>query len=324
MTRIRSEIIGCGSYLPGEPISNKLLSEKIDTSDEWIASRTGIKKRHLVAKNELTSDLAKIASLNAIRSANIEINEIDSIILATTTPDETFPATATRLQFQLGLKRGFAFDVQAVCSGFVYALHVADSMIKAGQVKTCLVVGAEVFSKILDWEDRSTAVLFGDGAGAVVIKSKEVSLQEDTGILSSVLHSDGSMHDALYVDGGVGFNQKSGFLRMEGKEVFKHAVKNMSDVALEVCELSKVGIDQIDWLVPHQANQRILTSIAKKLNFSLNKVISTVDMHANTSAASIPLALDVAIKDGRIKKGDLLLLQAMGGGFTWGASLLKW
>ncbi|MDC0073862.1 ketoacyl-ACP synthase III [Alphaproteobacteria bacterium] len=322
--RIRSEIIGCGSYLPGEPISNKILSEKIDTSDEWIASRTGIKKRHLVNKNELTSDLAKIASLNAIRSANIEINEIDSIILATTTPDETFPATATRLQFQLGLKRGFAFDVQAVCSGFVYALHLADSMIKSGQVKTCLVVGAEVFSKILDWKDRSTSVLFGDGAGAVVIKSKEISSPEDTGILSSVLHSDGSMHDALYVDGGVGLNQKSGFLRMEGKEVFKHAVKNMSDVALEVCELSKVNIDQVDWLVPHQANQRILTSIAKKLNFSLNKVISTVDMHANTSAASIPLALDVALKDGRIKKGDLLLLQAMGGGFTWGATLLKW
>ena len=325
MTFRRSVITGSGSYLPMQEVTNADLAKKIDTTDEWIYSRTGIKSRHIAGEGELTSDLALQASRKAIDIAGLAPEAIDLVILATTTPDETFPATATVLQAQLGMSRGIAFDVQAVCSGFVYALTIADSMLLAGQGKTALVVGAEVFSRILDWNDRTTCVLFGDGAGAVVLEIDGNALgSEARGILAARLHSDGRMHDALYVDGGPGSTQTAGYVRMEGKEVFRHAVTNMVSVMSEVTDAAGVGFDQIDWLVPHQANKRILDSTAKKLGFPEEKVIVTVDTHANTSAASIPLALDVAVLDGRIRQGDLVLMEAMGGGFTWGACLVRW
>ncbi len=326
MTVVRSVVHGCGSYLPAGRVTNDDLAKKVETSDEWIQARTGIRQRHIAAEGEMASGLALEASRKALSQAGIAPEtDLDLIVLATTTPDETFPATATTLQSKLGMNRGSAFDVQAVCSGFIYAMTVADSLLRTGQARTALVVGAEVFSRILDWEDRGTCVLFGDGAGAVVLKAEEGDgSSADRGILATKLHSDGRMHDALYVDGGPGSTGTVGHVRMKGKEVFRHAVVNMAEVVNEVVADAGATIDDVDWLVPHQANKRILDSTAKKLGISPDKVVVTVDQHANTSAASVPLALDVAVQDGRIKQGDLVLMEAMGGGFTWGACLVRW
>jgi 3-oxoacyl-[acyl-carrier-protein] synthase-3 len=322
---IRSVVQGCGSYLPERVVTNADLAKKMDTSDEWIQQRTGIRQRHIAADGEMTSHLALKASERALAHAGLKASDLDLIVLATATPDETFPATATRVQAQLGMTRGAAFDVQAVCAGFVYGLSVADSMIKNGLASTALVIGAETFSRILDWNDRGTCVLFGDGAGAVVLRAEEGNgTSADRGVLANALHSDGRQHDILYVDGGPSSTRTTGFLRMEGKEVFKHAVVNMATVVGEV--LAKAGFEtkDIDWLVPHQANKRIIDGTGRKLGLSPERVVVTVDRHANTSAASIPLALDVAVKDGRIKKSDLLLLEGIGGGLAWGASLVRW
>jgi 3-oxoacyl-[acyl-carrier-protein] synthase III len=322
---IRSVVQGCGSYLPDRLVTNADLAAKMDTSDEWIQQRTGIRQRHIAADGELTSHLAIKASERALAHAGLKASDLDLIVLATATPDETFPATATRVQAALGMTRGAAFDVQAVCAGFVYGLAVADSMIKTGLATTALVIGAETFSRILDWNDRGTCVLFGDGAGAIVLRGEECKgTTADRGVLANALHSDGRQHDILYVDGGPSSTQTTGFLRMEGKEVFKHAVVNMAAVVGEV--LAKAGFEtkDIDWLVPHQANKRIIDGTGRKLGLSPERVVVTVDQHANTSAASIPLALDTAVKDGRIKKGDLLLLEGIGGGLSWGASLVRW
>ena len=326
MTVVRSVIQGCGSYLPAQRVTNDELAKKVETSDEWIQARTGIRQRHIAGEGELASDLALKAAQKALAQAGVSPEtDLDLIVLATTTPDETFPATATTLQRSLGMHRGAAFDVQAVCSGFVYALTVADSLLRTGQAQTALVVGAEVFSRILDWEDRATCVLFGDGAGAIVLRAEQGSgTNADRGVLASKLHSDGRMHDALYVDGGPGRTGTVGHVRMQGKEVFRHAVVNMAQVVEEVVSNAGVTLDEVDWLVPHQANKRILDGTAKKLGIPPEKVVVTVDQHANTSAASVPLALDVAVRDGRIKRGDLVLMEAMGGGFTWGACLARW
>ena len=322
---IRSVVQGCGSYLPEQVVTNADLAKKMDTSDEWIQQRTGIRQRHIAADGELTSHLAIKASARALAHAGLKASDLDLIVLATATPDETFPATATRVQAELGMTRGAAFDVQAVCAGFVYGLSVADSLIKNGLASTALVIGAETFSRILDWNDRGTCVLFGDGAGAVVLRAEEgKGTTADRGVLANALHSDGRQHDILYVDGGPSSTRTTGFLRMEGKEVFKHAVVNMAAVVGEV--LAKAGFEtkDIDWLVPHQANKRIIDSTGRKLGLPPERVVVTVDRHANTSAASIPLALDAAVKDGRIKKNDLLLLEGIGGGLAWGASLVRW
>tara|TARA_A100001037_G_C15153121_1_gene641042 strand:+ start:6410 stop:7384 length:975 start_codon:yes stop_codon:yes gene_type:complete len=321
----RSQILGCGSYLPERVITNDEMAELVDTSDEWITARTGIKKRHIAADGEKTSDLALHAATAALSAAGVSVDDLDMIVLATATPDETFPATATVVQAELGMTRGFAFDVQAVCSGFVYGMAVADNFLKVGQADTALVIGAETFSRILDWSDRGTCVLFGDGAGAVVLKSENGDGgPEDRGILATRLHADGRKHDMLYVDGGPSSTQSTGHLRMLGKEVFRHAVTNLSSVVLETLDEVGLASSDIDWLVPHQANKRILDSTAKKLKLSPERVIVTVQDHANTSAASVPLALDQATTDGRIKQGDLVLMEAMGGGFTWGACLARW
>ena len=322
---IRSVVRGCGSYLPARLVTNADLAKQMDTSDEWIQQRTGIRQRHIAADGELTSHLALKASQRALEHAGLKASDLDLIVLATATPDETFPATATRVQAELGMTRGAAFDVQAVCAGFVYALSVADSMIKSGLASTALVIGAETFSRILDWNDRGTCVLFGDGAGAVVLRAEEgTGTTADRGVLANALHSDGRQHDILYVDGGPSSTRTTGLLRMEGKEVFKHAVVNMAAVVGEV--LLKAGLEtkDIDWLVPHQANKRIIDGTGRKLGLTPERVVVTVDRHANTSAASIPLALDTAVKDGRIKKNDLLLLEGIGGGLAWGASLVRW
>ncbi|MDP3161181.1 MAG: beta-ketoacyl-ACP synthase III [Reyranella sp.] len=322
---IRSVVQGCGSYLPERVVTNADLAKKMDTSDEWIQQRTGIRQRHIAADGEMTSHLALKASERALEHAGLKASDLDLIVLATATPDETFPATATRVQAALGMTKGAAFDVQAVCAGFVYALSVADSMIKNGLASTALVIGAETFSRILDWDDRGTCVLFGDGAGAIVLRAeKGTGTSADRGVLANALHSDGRQHDILYVDGGPSSTRTTGFLRMEGKEVFKHAVVNMAAVVGEV--LAKAGFEtkDIDWLVPHQANKRIIDGTGRKLGLPPERVVVTVDRHANTSAASIPLALDAAVKDGRIKKGDLLLLEGIGGGLAWGASLVRW
>ena len=322
---IRSVVQGCGSYLPARLVTNADLAKQMDTSDEWIQQRTGIRQRHIAADGELTSHLALKASERALEHAGLKASDLDLIVLATATPDETFPATATRVQAELGMTRGAAFDVQAVCAGFVYALSVADSMIKSGLASTALVIGAETFSRILDWNDRGTCVLFGDGAGAVVLRAEEgKGTTADRGVLANALHSDGRQHDILYVDGGPSSTRTTGFLRMEGKDVFKHAVVNMAAVVGEV--LLKAGLEtkDIDWLVPHQANKRIIDGTGRKLGLTPERVVVTVDQHANTSAASIPLALDAAVKDGRIKKNDLLLLEGIGGGLAWGASLVRW
>ncbi len=330
---IRSEIIGCGSYLPERVVTNAELSTRVDTTDEWIVARTGIRQRHLAADGELTSDLALKAANRALDDAGIAAAEVDMLILATTTPDNTFPATATKVQAKLGMVNGAAFDVQAVCSGFIYGLAIADNFIKAGQYKTVVLIGAETFSRILDWEDRSTCVLFGDGAGAVVLRAGdgepdanpgEKGHNRGSGILSTHLHSDGSTNDLLYVDGGPSSTQTVGHVRMDGKGVFRHAVINLAAIVVETLEANGLAPEDIDWLVPHQANKRILDGTARKLGLAQEKMVVTVDRHANTSAASIPLALDEAVRDGRIKQGDLILMEAMGGGLTWGASLVRW
>ena len=321
----RAQVAGCGAYLPERVMTNADLARIIDTSDEWILTRTGIRQRHLAADGEVTSDLALAAAERAIADAGIKVDDIDLIVLATATPDETFPATATRVQAALGMTRGAAFDVQAVCSGFIYALTVADNFVRLGQADTVLVIGAETFSRILDWTDRNTCVLFGDGAGAVVLKAADCAgTTDDRGILSTHLHSDGRHHDCLYVDGGPSSTQTVGHLRMLGREVFRHAVGKLSAVVKEALQANKLNATQLDWLVPHQANQRIIDGIAQKLSLASEKVVTTVAKHANTSAASIPLALAEAVKDGRIQRGHLVLMEAMGGGFTWGASIVRW
>jgi 3-oxoacyl-[acyl-carrier-protein] synthase-3 len=321
----RSVVAGCGAYLPAKVVTNDELAKRVDTSDDWIVQRTGIRSRHIAAEGEKTSDLALAASIDALGHAGIVGSEIDLVVLATATPDETFPSTATTVQASLGMTRGAAFDVQAVCSGFVYAMNVADNFVRLGQADKVLVIGAETFSRILDWEDRSTCVLFGDGAGAVVLTAEDgVGESSDRGVLSNCLHSDGRHHDLLYVDGGPSSTQTVGYLRMEGPEVFKHAVKNLSSVIGEALDLAGLEPGDVDWLVPHQANQRIISSTARKLKVSESKIVVTVDRHANTSAASIPLALNDAVKDGRVSSGDVVVLEAMGAGFTWGASVVRW
>lgn len=321
----RSVITATGSYLPERIVTNEELSTRVDTSDEWIVARSGIKQRHIAAEGELTSDLATHAARAALDMAGLKPDDIDLIVLATATPDETFPASATVVQKNLGMTRGFAFDIQAVCTGFLYALAIADNFVKSGQANRALVIGAETFSRILDWEDRTTCVLFADGAGAIVLEAAEgEGTSDDRGVLTTHLHSDGDKHDLLYVDGGPSSTQTTGFLRMEGREVFRHAVNNLASVVHEAMDATGLTTDDIDWLVPHQANKRIIDGTGKKLKLDPEKVILTVDKHGNTSAASVPLALDEAVRDGRIKRGDLLLLEAMGGGFTWGSALVRW
>jgi len=322
---IRSIALGCGSYLPEKALSNAELAKTVDTSDEWITERTGIRKRHIAADGEMTSDLALQAGRNALENAGLFAADVDMVIVATTTPDETFPSTATKVQAKLGMTRGAAFDVQAVCSGFIYALSIADNFIRGGQAETVLVIGAETMSRILDWSDRTTCVLFGDGAGAIVLRKGEGDgTNADRGMLNSKLFSDGRLHDLLYTDGGVSSTGKAGFVRMEGREVFKHAVGNIAAAVEASTQAAGLTSSDIDWFVPHQANQRILDGTARKLGLRPERVISTIADHGNTSAASVPLALAAAVADGRIKRGDLLLLEAMGGGFTWGAALLRW
>ncbi|MEM6683538.1 MAG: beta-ketoacyl-ACP synthase III [Pseudomonadota bacterium] len=327
MQHYRSVLRGSGSYLPERCVSNDALAQTVETSDDWIIARTGIRQRHIAAEGQYTSDLAQQAARRALQDAGLTPDDVDMIVLATTTPDDTFPATATKVQHALGMRHGSAFDVQAVCSGFVYALSVADAMLKAGQSRRCLVIGAETFTRILDWEDRATCVLFGDGAGAVLLEAQAVdaglAVYDGPGILASELRSDGTHHDLLYVDGGVSTTRTTGHVRMRGKDVFKHAVVNLAEVMHTVLESARVSADQVDWVVPHQANKRILDATARKLNLTPEKIIVTVDQHANTSAASVPLAFDVGRKDGRIKSGDLVLFEAMGGGFAWGASLMR-
>ena len=321
-----SRILGSGSALPERVVTNAELAAKIDTSDEWIVERTGIRQRHIAGDDETTSTLAIEAARRALEDAGIDAKDIDLIVLATATPDNTFPATATKVQDALGCNGCVAFDVAAVCSGFLYALTTADSLLKTGQAKRALVIGAETFSRILDWEDRTTCVLFGDGAGAIVLEAGSVDdAGEDSaaGVIASRLHADGAQHDLLYVDGGPSTTQTVGHLRMKGREVFRHAVVNLATVLGEVIEEAGISASDIDWIVPHQANARILDATAKKLGIDPEKVIVTVDKHANTSAASVPLAYDEARRDGRINSGDLVMFEAMGGGFTWGASLVR-
>ncbi len=322
---IRSIALACGSYLPDHILTNAELAKKLNTSDDWIRKRTGIAQRHLAADGETTSDLALKAANQTLERAGLTGKDLDAIVVATATPDHTFPATATKVQAALGMTKGFALDVQAVCSGFVYALSVADNFIKSGQAKRVLVIGAETFSRILDWEDRTTCVLFGDGAGALLLEAQDQPGQSsDRGLLSTHLFSDGRHHDLLYVDGGPSKTQTVGHLRMEGKEVFRHAVKNLANAIDEALAANALSDQDVDWLVPHQANVRIVEAMAKKLNLPIEKAIVTIERHANTSAASIPLALNEAVEDGRIQPGQLLLLEAMGGGFTWGSALLRW
>lgn len=319
---IRSVLRGSGSALPERCVSNDELAQTVDTSDEWIVERSGIHQRYIAGEGETTASLATEAARKACEDAGIDPATIELIVLATATPDNTFPATATKVQQALGCNGGIAFDVAAVCSGFLYALATADSMLRAGMASRALVIGAETFSRILDWEDRTTCVLFGDGAGAIVLEAQEGD-ETAPGVIASRLHADGAQHDLLYVDGGPSTTQTVGHVRMKGREVFRHAVVNLAEVLGEVLEDSGFSIDQIDWVVPHQANARILDATARKLGIPAERVVMTVDQHANTSAASVPLALDVARKDGRIKSGDLVILEAMGGGFTWGASLIR-
>jgi 3-oxoacyl-[acyl-carrier-protein] synthase-3 len=317
--------VGCGAYLPDRILTNDEIAKTLETSDDWISQRTGIKQRHIAAEGEMTSDLGVKAALAALDAAGQTPDDIDMIVCATATPDETFPATATRIQAKLGCNRGAAFDVQAVCSGFVYALSIADSFIRTGQADKVLVIGAETFSRILDWEDRGTCVLFGDGAGALLLQSASgTGDNSDRGILSTHLYSDGRHHDALYVDGGPSSTGTVGKVRMSGKEVFRHAVVRMSEAIDAALAENGLQPEDVDWLVPHQANSRIIHAMGRRLNLKDEQVVVTVNRHANTSAASIPLALSEAVDDGRIKKGDLILMEAMGGGFTWGSALLRW
>ena len=322
---IRARIIGTGSYLPAQVLSNAELAARVDTSDEWIVERTGIRQRHVAAAGEFTSDLGTAAAQRALASAGLTAADIDLIIVATATPDQTFPACATVVQHKLGMTHGVAFDIAAVCSGFLYALTVANAMLTSGAHRTALVIGAETFSHLLDWDDRTTCVLFGDGAGAVVLRAETgTGTAADRGILATRLHSDGRYNDLLYVDGGPGSTGTTGKLRMKGKEVFRHAVTNLASVMTETLDAAGLDAADVAWVVPHQANLRILEATAKKLGLPIGRVIVTVDAHANTSAASVPLALDTAVRDGRIQPGDLLLLEAMGGGFTWGAAAVRW
>jgi len=322
---LRSVVLGCGSYLPSRVLANADLSRMVDTSDEWITQRTGIRERHIAAEGETTSDMALKAARAALSAAGIDAQSIDLIVLATSTPDNTFPASAVSVQAGLGITRGAAFDVQAVCSGFVFGLATVDGLFKTGAFRRALVIGSETFSRILDWKDRSTCVLFGDGAGAVVLEAQNSpGTRDDRGILTSQLRSDGRHKAKLYVDGGPSSTQTVGHLRMEGRAVFKHAVAMITDVIEDAFRATGYSAKDIDWFVPHQANQRIIDDTAKKLGIPPQKVITTVAKHGNTSAASIPLALTAAVGDGRIKRGDLVMLEAMGGGFTWGSVLLRW
>lgn len=324
---MRAVIRGIGSFLPERVMTNAEMAELVETSDAWIQERTGICERHIAAEGEFTSDLGYAAGLAALADAGMTADDIDLIVVATSTPDLTFPSTATIIQEKLGMRHGAAFDVQAVCSGFIYGVHVTNALLKSGGAKRALLIGAETFSRILDWTDRGTCVLFGDGAGAVVIEAVENGdpVEGDaSGILRTFIRSDGSHRDMLYVDGGPSRTQTVGHLRMLGNQVFKHAVTDIAQVIRDCAEQAKVDIADIDWFVPHQANQRILSAVAKRLKLKPEQVISTVALHANTSAASVPLAMDVAVKDGRIKKGDLVMLEAFGGGFTWGAALLRY
>jgi 3-oxoacyl-[acyl-carrier-protein] synthase III len=322
---IRSVVLGCGSYLPESILTNADLAKTVDTSDEWIRGRTGIVRRHIAQHGENTSDLALKASLRALAACDIDAGELDLVVVATTTPDETFPSVASKIQARLGMTRGAAFDVQAVCSGFIYGLSVADNFIKCGQAQTVLLIGAETMSRLMDWTDRSTCVLFGDGAGAIVLRAGQGKGDStDRGVLNTKLYSDGRLHDLLYVDGGPSSTQTTGHLRMQGKEVFKHAILNMASAIQASAAQAGVAVADIDWFVPHQANQRILDGTARKLGIDPARVISTIAEHGNTSAASVPLTLMEGIRDGRIKRGDLVLLEAMGGGLTWGAALIRW
>ncbi len=318
-----SQIAGCGGYLPERVVTNDELAARLDTSDAWIRQRTGIAERRIAATGELTSDLACHAARRALERAGMSGSDLDLIVLATATPDETFPSTAIKVQARLGMKRGAAFDVQAVCSGFIFALAVADNALRLGQARTALVIGAETFSRILDWTDRSTCVLFGDGAGAVVLNAAPGG-PSSRGVLSTHLHSDGRLHDILYVDGGPSSTGTAGFLRMEGREVFRQAVQHLSEVVDEALRANGLSPSDIDWLVPHQANTRIIDAVGRKLGLSADRTILTIERHANTSAASIPLALDEAVADGRIRPGNLVLMEALGGGLTWGASVVRW
>ncbi|MGY3535364.1 beta-ketoacyl-ACP synthase III [Bradyrhizobium sp. USDA 4452] len=325
MTAIRSVVLGCGSYLPERVLTNAELAQRIDTSDDWIVQRTGISERHIAADDEFTSHLAINAARAALADAKIDAQSIDLIVLATSTPDNTFPATAVAVQHGLGINHGVAFDLQAVCSGFVFALTTADNFLRAGAHKRALVIGAETFSRILDWNDRGTCVLFGDGAGAVVLEAQQHSgTTDDPGVLTTHLRSDGRHKSKLFVDGGPGSTKTVGHLRMEGREVFKHAVGMITDVIVDAFNATGFTADDITWFIPHQANKRIIDASAHKLHIAPQKVVLTVDKHGNTSAASIPLALSVAVRDGRVKKGDLVLFEAMGGGFTWGSALVRW
>ncbi|MBX9796065.1 beta-ketoacyl-ACP synthase III [Sphingomonas sp.] len=317
----RAIITGTGAALPARAVSNAELAERVDTSDEWIVERTGIRNRYIAGEGETTATLGAEAARQALASAGVAADTVDLIVLATATPDQTFPASATRIQHLLGIADCVAFDVAAVCSGFLYALQVADSMIRAGSARRALVIGAETFSRLLDWEDRTTCVLFGDGAGAIVLDASE---DETRGVLTTRLHADGRYNDLLYVDGGPSTTGTVGKLRMKGREVFRHAVVNLAEVMEEALATTPYTAADVDWVVPHQANARILDATAKKLGLPPEKVIVTVDRHANTSAASVPLALDTAVRDGRIKRGDLLVLEAMGGGFTWGAAVVRY
>ena len=325
MNPVRTVIKGVGGYLPARVVTNADLAKLVDTSDAWITERTGIKERRIAAEGELTSTMGAIAARAALDDAGLAPEDIDLIILATSTPDQTFPASAVAVQAELGITQGAAFDVQAVCSGFIFALTTADNYLKSGMFKRALVIGAEAFSRILDWEDRSTCVLFGDGAGAVVVEAQKLNgVMTDRGILATCLRTDGRYRDKLYVDGGPSSTGTVGHLRMDGPEVFRHAVTKISEVIGTILDQAGYKASDIDWFVPHQANKRILDGAAKKLGLDKNRIIITLDKHANTSAASIPLALNTAQADGRIKTGDLVLLEAMGGGFTWGAVLLRW
>lgn len=323
MSARRSLYAGIGAHLPDRVVSNAELAEKVETSDDWIVERTGIRRRHIAASGEKTSDLGIAAARKAMVAAGVSADEIDMIVVATATPDLTFPATAARIQAALGVTRGFAFDVQAVCSGFIYALTMADNAIVRGQAQTALVIGAETFSRILDWTDRTTCVLFGDGAGAMVLKAADAAAAGERGILSTYLRTDGRFHDLLYVDGGPSQTQSVGHLRMQGSAVFRHAVDHISEAMTEAVARAGVKIADVDWFVPHQANQRILDGVARRLSIPPERVISTLADHGNTSAASVPIAFDVAVRDGRIKPGHLVLMEAMGGGLTWGAALAR-
>ena len=317
---LRSVVAGVGSALPKRRVDNEELAQTVDTSDQWIVERTGIRSRYVAGEGETTATLARDAALKALENAGLTPDDIGLIVLATATPDQTFPSSATKVQAMLGIDDCIAFDVHAVCTGFLYALTVADSMLRSGTAKSALVIGAETFSRILDWEDRATCVLFGDGAGALVLEAEA----GDRGILATRLHADGRHNDLLFVDGGPSTTGTVGKLRMKGREVFRHAVVNLADVMTEVLDAAGLEADDVDWVVPHQANARILDATARKLGLPAEKVVVTVDSHANTSAASVPLALDAAVRDGRIKRGDLVVLEAMGGGFTWGAAALKY